>query len=248
MTLSVVIPLLNDAAALARLLDDLARQPVDEIIVVDGGSVDDPHRVIAAHPNVRLVRAPCGRGQQIRFGAHVASGELLWILHADSRVPMGAAKAVREALSDPKTDYGSFRLAFAGQAHPLLRLSAVATRMDSVLTTFGDQGLFCRQTDYRAVGGAPDWPLFEDVALRQRLKRRVRKGRGVKLSLAITTSARRFVALGPVRCQLLNLLLLAAYGLGVSPHRLAAVYRWTGRGGAKVARPAKGSSTAVRAN
>ena len=77
-----------------------------------------------------------------------------------------------------------------------------------------------------AVGGVPDWLLLEDVELRRRLRL---AGRFVKLESAVTTSARRFAARGPVRCQLRNLAVMAGYWCGVRIERLSAFYGFQGR-------------------
>jgi hypothetical protein len=82
--------------------------------------------------------------------------------------------------------------------------------------------MFCRRTDFLASGGTPPWPILEDVELRRRLRAR---GRFVKLPRAATTSARRFTRVGVLAQQLRNGLILALFFAGVSPFRLARLYR-----------------------
>jgi glycosyltransferase involved in cell wall biosynthesis len=96
--LSIIVPTLNEADGIAGLLADLdpLRHRGHEVIVVDGGS-DDPTAAIAAPRADRVVTAARGRARQMNAGARLASGDVLWFLHADSRVPPDAAAAVIEA-------------------------------------------------------------------------------------------------------------------------------------------------------
>ena len=75
-SISVVIPTLDEADRILRLLGALAPQlrSSDEIIVVDGGSTDGTAQLVrgAGLPRVRLLEAPRGRGVQLRAGAEAA--------------------------------------------------------------------------------------------------------------------------------------------------------------------------------
>lgn len=219
--ISLIIPARNEAENLSSLLQTRALADFAEIIVVDNGSSDDTPHIVAASPGVVLARSAPGRGQAMNAGAAVSKGDVLFFLHADSRLPAQAQAAIRAALSDARVIAGCFRLAF-DRSSATLSLSAWMTRFDTSLTTFGDQGYFIRRSAFERLGGFAAWPILEDVDMRQRLR-----GLGTfrKLDLAIITSARRFARHGPLRQQLRNCLILSLYGLGVSPHRLARLYR-----------------------
>jgi GT2 family glycosyltransferase len=163
---------------------------------------------------VRLVHGPRGRGLQLQAGADVASADALLFLHADTRLPPGAVALLRAALARPGVVGGAFRARFDTPG-AVLALYSWVSRFETGLTTFGDQGMFCRRDAFSAAGGCPPWPFLEDVELRRRLKRR---GRFVKLVPAVTTSARRYLSEGVIRRQLLNVAVLAAFHLGFSPH------------------------------
>ena len=60
--LSIVVPALDEAPNLERLLPDLvARCPREEVIVVDGGSADATAEVVRCFPSVRFIASPRGR-------------------------------------------------------------------------------------------------------------------------------------------------------------------------------------------
>ena len=88
MKISIIIPVLNEAENLGRLI--YALQPYrgrgHELIVVDGGS-DDETVQIAKPLTDKLCQTAAGRSHQMNAGAIEASGEILWFLHADSQVP-----------------------------------------------------------------------------------------------------------------------------------------------------------------
>jgi hypothetical protein len=71
------------------------------------------------------------------------------------------------------------------------------------------------------VGGFRELPLMEDVDIQKRLRK---LGRFVKIRRPAVTSARRFLAKGIVRQQLLNTALVLLYHAGVSPAALKRFY------------------------
>jgi len=220
--ISIVIPVLDEAANLERLLPDLlARHPGAELIVVDGGSRDASPDVVARHPGVGLLSAERGRARQMNAGARGAVGDQLLFLHADTRLPDGALAAVKRALADPGVVGGRFDVGFDG-ARPILKVVAWFMNTRSRLTGIctGDQAIFVRRSVFEALGGYPDIPLMEDVELSKRLKRR---GRLEALRLRVTTSARKWERDGPIRTILLMWTLRILYFCGAAPARL---HRW----------------------
>jgi rSAM/selenodomain-associated transferase 2 len=220
--LSIVIPALNEAGNLARVLPDLvAHEPGAEVIVVDGGSDDDSRAVVAALPSVRWRSGPRGRARQMNDGAGAARGDVLLFLHADTALPAGAGAAIASALADPSVVGGRFDVRLDSR-RPLLAVVAWMMNARSRLTSIatGDQGIFVRRAVFDALGGYRDIPLMEDVELTRRLKRR---GRLAALRLRVTTSARKWEREGIVRTIVLMWTLRLLYAVGVSPARL---HRW----------------------
>jgi rSAM/selenodomain-associated transferase 2 len=222
MRLAIVIPALNEAANLSRLLPDLARGcPGADIVVVDGGSGDDTAAVVARLPGPRLLESARGRAVQMNHGAREAGGDTLLFLHADTRLPDGAARAIEQTLAEPGVVGGRFDVRFDNE-RTLFRVIAwfMNTRSRASGICTGDQAIFVRRADFEAVGGYPDIPLMEDIELSRRLKRR---GKLRALRLRVTTSARKWEREGPLRTIGLMWALRFLHFCGVAPARL---HRW----------------------
>jgi rSAM/selenodomain-associated transferase 2 len=217
--LSVIVPVLNEAANLGALLPHLAaRCPDAEVLVVDGGSHDESRAVVATVPRVRGVTADRGRARQMNAGARAATGDVLLFLHADTRLPEGAAAAIGAALADLRVVGGRFDVRFDSPRRALAVVAAfmnARSRASGICT--GDQALFVRRDVFEALGGYPDIPLMEDVELTRRLKR---LGRLACLRLRVTTSGRKWEREGVLRTIGLMWGLRFLYFCGVSPHRL----------------------------
>jgi rSAM/selenodomain-associated transferase 2 len=221
MTVSVIVPTLNEERILAATLTR-ARQPgVHEIIVVDGGSVDATRAV--AEPLADLVlSAPQGRAAQMNAGADAARGDVLLFLHADTRVPEGYTVAVAAACAQPGIIGGRFDVNLQ-PATWLLRLTGQLMNWRSRLSRIatGDQAIFIRREVFEQLGGYASIPLMEDIELSRRMKR---AGRIACLRQRVTTSARRWQKHGVVRTILLMWSLRLLYFFGVSPARLQRLY------------------------
>lgn len=234
LSISVIIPVLDEAAELPATLAALGRSAAEgperavEVIVADGGS-RDATREIAAAWGARVVSSPPGRGSQMNAGATAAGGEILLFLHADTRLPTGWQNQVRAVLSRPGVAAGAFRLGIAGR-HPGLRLVEWGANLRSRLwgLPYGDQAIFLPTAIFRRLGGYRPWPLFEEVELLGRLRS---CGRLALAPVAVSTSQRRWQSGGMVAVTLRNQFLLLAYYLGVGPERLARLYRHREGGG-----------------
>ncbi|MFQ5802757.1 MAG: TIGR04283 family arsenosugar biosynthesis glycosyltransferase [Candidatus Methylomirabilales bacterium] len=223
MMLSVIIPVLNEAPNLERLLPDLRDKcPEAEVIVVDGGSTDRTLQVLERFPFARPVRSPQGRARQMNAGAHEAQGEILLFLHADTLLPHGASEAIREALADPRIVGGRFDINLES-SRLAIQVIAIFMNLRSRLTRIatGDQAIFVRQKIFAEMGGYPNIPLMEDVEYTKRLKRR---GRIASLSLRVTASARKWEEEGVLRTVFLMWTLRLLYFWRVSPSRLYRLY------------------------
>jgi rSAM/selenodomain-associated transferase 2 len=219
-SITVILPVLNEAANLQSMLEALKQGGFDSIIVVDGESSDDSVAV-ARRGGAVVIESARGRGRQMNAGAACANASVLLFLHADTRLPARAVELIEQALMDPNVAGGCFRLSFDTHS-ALLRFYGAMSRFETLLTTFGDQAYFVKASVFEAIGGYAEWPFLEDVQLRRDLRQR---GRFVKLPCAVVTSARRFNREGTVRRQLLNGFVLLLFRCGVSAQRLARWYR-----------------------
>ena len=221
--LSIVIPALNEAANLERLLPELARTcPDAEVIVADGGSDDETADLVRRFPSVTLIVAERGRAQQMNAGARIAAGSALLFLHADTTLPPGAQEAIQGALRPPGVVGGRFDVRF-DNPRPIFKLIATMMNMRSRLSEIctGDQALFVRRSTYDALGGYRNIPLMEDIDLSRRLKR---QGRVACLRLRVITSARKWEREGVLRTIALMWTLRLLYHVGVHPARLHRSY------------------------
>lgn len=223
--LSVVLPVLDEAALLPDALAALkASAPEAELVVVDGGSADGTLDAARAAAHV-LVKAPRpGRGFQMDLGLRAASGRVVLFLHVDTRLPDGWYALVLDAFAAlPTPAWSAFRLAF-DDPRPVFRLIERAAALRQALTRVphGDQGVAVNRDAALAAGGIPHVPLMEEYELARRLRG---QGRFVALPAAATTSPRRYGRLGPLRTAARNSGLVALWHLGVPPRRLARLYR-----------------------
>lgn len=220
---SIIMPVLNAEHGLRRslpaLTEGLEAGLIAELILSDGGSSDATARVAEAAGAVWITGAP-GRGGQIARGVAAARAPWLLILHADTALGPGWSGAVIDALPEAgRARYGDLRF---DSGHPMARVVAgwANLRTRAFGLPYGDQGLLIHRDLLRKVGGIPDLPLMEDVALARALR-----GRLAPLGVTVSTSAARYEREGWLRRGARNLSLLARYLGGADPARLARAYR-----------------------
>ena len=221
--LSIIVPVLDEAAGIAAALDALAplRARGAEIIVVDGGSSDAT--VVLSRPRAdAVIDSPRGRARQMNAGAAVAQGGLLLFLHADTRLPPQADPLMQQAL-DRGADWGRFDVRIDGRPR-MLRIVAAMMNLRSRLTGIatGDQAVFVRRELFARVGGFPVQPLMEDIELSKRLRRHARPA---CLRQTVITSGRRWEAHGVWRTIVLMWRLRWRYWRGTPAEVLAQWYR-----------------------
>lgn len=222
-SLSVILPVLNEAAQIQAALEPLQslRQQGHELILVDGGSEDDT--IAKATDRVdQVLHAPRGRALQMRAGAEQARGDWLWFVHGDTRVSGTAIAALLRVMEDPQARWGRFDVRLAGSFWPfrvIERCMNLRSRLSGIAT--GDQALFLRRDLYQQVGGWPRIPIMEDVAMSRLLKSAARPR---CLCEPVLTSSRRWERQGILPTVWLMWRLRLAFALGADPARLARQY------------------------
>ncbi|MEJ2708034.1 MAG: TIGR04283 family arsenosugar biosynthesis glycosyltransferase [Anaerolineales bacterium] len=218
---SVIIPTLNEASRVADCVKRVRLlAPQAQVIVADGGSTDATQQV-AQKAGALVVQSGRGRGLQCNGGAQHAHGDILLFLHVDTQLPRNAFDALETCFSQDKVQIGTFRLRF-DWPHPVLRLYSLFSAIDTIFTRFGDQCIVVRKLFFNQLGGFPDWPLFEDVALLQTARRHTRV---YSFPATVVTSARRYRRYGVVGQQLKNLRYMLMYLSGVPVEEIAERYR-----------------------
>lgn len=220
--ISIIIPVLNEADNLRQLLPYLRAQfpPSTELIVVDGGSIDDGKRITEVGGG-QWHQARRGRASQMNAGAQIAKGEYLYFLHADTRPPADLYDWMQR-LDAEQIPAACCRLRFDENAF-IYRLLSWFTRFDLNCFRFGDQGLLVHRTLFFRVSGFDEnRRILEDNDIVVRLKRiapfRV-------LPVHVVTSARKYRQHGAIYLQLVFILLYGMDRLGGSQRALSAVYQ-----------------------
>jgi rSAM/selenodomain-associated transferase 2 len=215
----MVVPVLDDFEAAATLLAPVGPDPRLEIVLADGGTDARLDALAGTRPDTTIVRTQKCRARQMNAGAAAASGEWLWFVHADSRLPGGWLGGF-EALP-PTIAGGWFTFALDAPAwQARLIESGVRWRVRMLTLPYGDQGIFVRRAVFRQLGGFAELPLMEDVEFVRRLRH---CGQLAEIPLPLTTSARRWLRDGWLHRSGRNVALITLYLAGVAPVRLA---RW----------------------
>ncbi|MGZ0077048.1 TIGR04283 family arsenosugar biosynthesis glycosyltransferase [Methylomonas sp. ZR1] len=219
--ISIVIPVVNEAARLADTLQALqVLRSRCELLVVDGGSRDASPLIAKPLVDQILPSLP-GRARQMNLGAQQAQADVLLFLHADTRLPDQAIALILSAV-EQGWSWGRFDVQFdspqaifkliAGMMNARSRLTGIAT---------GDQAIFITRQAFQAVGGFPEIALMEDIAISAALKK---LGKPCCLKTKVVTAARRWQQHGILRTILLMWCLRLRYFFGAHPDELAAQY------------------------
>jgi rSAM/selenodomain-associated transferase 2 len=228
MRLANIIPVLNEASTIKSTLAALAplRARGARVVVVDGGSTDATAERARGHADA-VLQASRGRAGQMNAGALHALADpavaVLAFLHADTRLPPDAERAIASACAGRPLAWGRFDVRIDGQsaALPLVAtLMNLRSRLTGICT--GDQCIFATRALFEALGGFAPLPLMEDVEFSRRARRVCRPA---ALRALAVTSGRRWDRDGVARTVLLMWRLRLAFFLGADPARLASVYR-----------------------
>ena len=225
---AIVIPMLNEAAGLPRLLRSLAalEPPPAEVLAVDGGSADASVAIAEAAGLLVVRHETRGRAAAINRGVQEATAPIICVLHADTLLPDDAVAVMRRVLADPGTALAGFtplisgpdRVRWGTSFHnwiktwyaPLLFRPQLFLR--GVRLLFGDHAMFFRRADFLAVGGCdPTLLVMEEADLCIRFHR---LGRTRLVNRVVITSDRRVAAWGALRANWIYLKVGASWGLG----------------------------------
>ncbi len=222
-SVAIVIPTYNEASTLPQALKRLDGLCADELIFVDGGSTDESRALIQAQGH-RCLFSELGRAKQMNTGAQNTESDIILFLHIDTSLSSSDISSIKKSYNQGFLS-GRFNIKLSNPAITYCIISFfinLRSRLSRIST--GDQGMFVRRDVFDAVGGFPDLPLMEDVAMSKRLKQ---VGKVACLSGKLTTSSRRWEQHGIVRTVMLMWKIRFLYWLGISPAKLVMMYRHT---------------------
>ena len=223
--ISIIIPTYNEAAIIKKIIERLQQYDKDglvkQIIIVDGGSIDDTI-IIAKTIGIEAVVSPQkGRAAQMNHGAALATENILYFLHADTIPP---ENFIKDIISAVMQGYGSgcYQLSF-DYSHWFLNINCWFTRFNVNAVRFGDQSLFVQKEIFKKAGGfREDLLLMEDQEIIHRLKK---QGKFIVLNGQVITSARKYLDNGIYKIQFIFYSIWLLYYLGFSQQYLLRVYR-----------------------
>ena len=225
--LTIIMPVLNEAAGMAAALAALAPfiNNGAQVIVADGGSTDATVAIALARqsPSITVVHAGPGRALQMNAGAEHATGKALLFLHADTVLPPHADTLVQQALASGAQVWGRFDVRIEGKSAWLPVIAALMnlrSRLTGIAT--GDQAIFMTQAAFAVLKGYAAQPLMEDIDMSRRL---LQLSPPACLRAKVVTSGRRWETRGVWRTIVLMWRLRYAYWRGTPPERLAQLYR-----------------------
>lgn len=226
MTISIVIPTLNEAENLEALIPYLHRNGdhrLLEIIIIDAAKTKDETPEVIKNLSVKYQKLEhCGRAVQMNAGAKMASGDILYFVHADARPPKTYLNDITESIQSGYA-LGFFAYQFDSK-HPLLRWNAHYTKHDGMFAGGGDQTLFIDKKTFQQLNGFDEtYCIMEDFDL----IRRVRKA-GISYKIVqnpVLISARKYQANNYFKVNFANLIVFTMFRLGFSPITLKKTYR-----------------------
>lgn len=212
MKLSVIIPAVNEEGCIARSISSaLACSPL-EILVIDGESKDRTAEISKAMGAQVIKSRVRGRAVQMNLGAHVAKGDVLLFLHADTILPQNYMDAISHAISNHhQWGFFSFGLDAAGLCFRLLEMG-VAIRSRIFGLSYGDQAMFVTTDFFKQIGRFNEQTALEDLDF---LFRARRMAKPCLLREQILTSARRWQQNGFFRVTLQHQIQLIRFLLGI---------------------------------
>lgn len=200
--ISIIIPVLNEVKTIEELLFHLVDcadlKNINEIIVVDGGSTDGTKNIIQSLDlKIRLLNSEKGRAKQMNTGSSIATGDILYFLHADSFPPLNYDTHIINEVKKGN-NAGCFRLQFDSN-HWWLKIASWLTQFSWRACRGGDQSQFITKALFEDIGGFDEtYTIYEDNILINELYKR---DEFVVINKNIKTSARLYKKHGVWKIQ-----------------------------------------------
>lgn len=220
--ISIIIPVLNEEKNIENLLNQVSNLNGEkEIIVVDGGSIDNT--VSIAKKYGKVIISEKGRANQMNLGVSESKGEILWFVHSDSKLDINSLLYIQDAVKNG-FNAGGFSLYFHDYNTNFMKFVAKSSNLRAKFLGlfYGDQGIFVKKDVFNKINGYPNIEIMEDWQFSRNLYKNYKM---TLLKTSIGTSGRRFKEGGQLKTLLLMHKLKILYLLNVSPKRLVRIYR-----------------------
>ncbi|MCB0462448.1 MAG: glycosyltransferase family 2 protein [Flavobacteriaceae bacterium] len=171
--------------------------------------------------DIKLISSPRGRAKQMNTGSELASGTILYFLHADSFPPKHFDQHIIDEVEKGNLA-GCFRLQFNNN-HWWLRLASWLTQFSWRACRGGDQSQFITKPLFDDIGGFDEsYTIYEDnILINELYKRKQFKVINKKL----ITSARRYKKHGIWKLQYHFWVIYVKKWLGATAYELYAYYK-----------------------
>ena len=229
-SISIIIPVLNEAAninrLLAHLIENKTGENISEIIVVDGNSQDNTTELVKEFSKnstiaIRLIQSERGRAKQMNAGANHSKSTILYFLHADSYPPQNFDNLIISEIEKQQLA-GCFKMRFDSN-HWWLAIVGWATRFNWKICRGGDQSLFITKALFNEIGGFDQrYTIYEDQILTNQLYKRKQF---VVIKHWIVTSARLYEKKGVWNLQYHFLMIYLKKWLGASAEEIYTYYK-----------------------
>ena len=224
MTISIIIPTYNEANNIGKLIQFLianSTSSVTDIIISDGGSGDKTIEV-AKLAGANAVSSPSpGRAAQMNFGASIATGDILYFVHADCFPPKDFVKDIQQAVINDN-DLGRYRTRFNSDK-TILKINAWFTRFDLFICMGGDQTLFIKKSFFSKCNGfKEDMKIMEEYEFCERARK---TGKYKILDGEVLVSDRKYNNNSWLQVQLANSKIVGMYKRGASQHEIINIYK-----------------------
>ena len=225
MKLSIIIPVLNEEKSISELLDYLEKiknpEFTNEIIVVDGGSIDATLQILKKYSAVKVLESKKGRACQMNFGAQNASSEILYFLHSDTFPPIGFDEAITKKVQKGFFS-GCFKMKFDNN-HLVLRVSQWFTKFNFKFCRGGDQSLFVEKNLFIKLNGFDEnFLIYEDNELIHRL---YQHSKFTVINQSVITSSRKYLKNGIWRLQFYFIMIHIKFAFGANQETLVNYYQ-----------------------
>jgi|AntRauTorckE6833_2_1112554.scaffolds.fasta_scaffold43611_2 rSAM/selenodomain-associated transferase 2 len=221
--ITVIIPTLDEAENIEQLLHYLhqhASGHIAEIIVSDAESKDNTQDIAKKNDAIVICTKQASRAHQMNEAAKMATGDILYFVHADAKPPQSFTSDILKAVNKG-TDFGCYRFKFDSK-HPFLAVNSFFTRFKVLWCRGGDQTMFIKKSVFDHNDGFDEeFVVMEDFELIRRLWNKYRFD---IIPKSVLVSARKYEDNGYWQVNLANLKIYKMFMKGYHPQILKEKY------------------------